>query len=377
MKAPVTAGAFSAPTQKAAMAVISRQGTDQRIDCRPIRIARMLRTVFSNERDIRAWEDMQRSDGRRLVKGADGKLHWKPVRELVGDSLKKAQAKRDDHIADLRHVIDYALTEDLYRYVPCPDCRLPEDGLSFVREVADFEPTSDCGTCGNSRTVRVKKEDKKSKAAHKRITYFKKVLDDVIDCAKVRHGTGDRHEAYARLEGRNRNLLVKFGNEKQTSVEGADAEQGVRMGIIDAARRFDPTRPEMASFNTVAYKWCFRNSRARHDWQKRAGVYAPSVEAMGTDEEGNGMAALITDTHGACGTFGSSSTTDKNLRLDVAEQLSRLDETERSIVTMEMSGYTVTQISREMGVPTVKVRRLRLAAFEKLREGLVGYALRE
>lgn len=435
MKAPGNTGAFSAPTQKAAMAVISRQGSQQRLDCSPTRIARMLRTVFRNERDIRAWEDMLDSKGRRLTK-VNGKLKWRPISELVGDSLKKAQSERDEHIADLRQTIDYALTEDLYERTACPDCRLPQDTKAFVREVATYEPPSECSTCDNAGTVRTKKSDPESKAAYKRISYFKRVLDDVIDCAKVRHGTSDRHEAYARLESRNRNLLVKFGNEKQTSVEGPDAEQGVRMGIIDAARRFDPTLDTMASFNTVAYNWCFRNSRARHDWQKRAGVYAPSVEAMGTDEDGNGMSALIANSAGALGVLegstprpgggdrcekcgdlsaldpetwqptgycdpctkagvkrrkkskgpkpgdlydggGSTPSAPADLQMDLQAAIELLPEEERMIIESGFSGMSVKEISRSTGMATVKVRRLRQAAFEKLREGLVEYALRE
>lgn len=368
---------LSAPAHKAAMAVISRQGPSRSIDASPTRIGRMLLSIYDHERDIRAWEDMKNSKGRRYVMCPDGKLRWRPVRELVGDSLKEARQKRDEHIEDVRHVIDYALTEDLYERIPCPDCKLPADALAFVARVADFEPVDDCKTCSNSGAVRVKKSDSKSQKAHKRISYFKRVIDDVIDAAKVRAGTSDRDEAYLRLESRNRNLLVKFGNERQTSMEGGDAEQGVRLGIMDAARRFDPTLPNMASFNTVAYMWCYRNSRARHDWQKRAGVYAPSVEAMGTDEEGNGMAAMVTDTFGACGTFGGTSTCTRNLRMDVAEQVQALPAEEKAIIALEMTGHTVTQISKETGLSPVKVRRLRKAAFEKLREGLVGYALRE
>lgn len=435
-QARVTPG-LSAHTHKAAMAVISRQGAAQHIDASPTRIARMLTEVFRHERDIRAWEDMKSSKGRRLVRTEDGKLVRKPVAELVGDSLDKARAARDEHIEDIRQVIDYALTEDLYEVIPCPACKLPADALAFADKVTDWAPTSDCSKCEGSGRSRVKKSDETSKKAYKRISYFKRVLDDVIDCAKVRHGTSDRHEAYARLEAKNRNLLVKFGNEKQTSVEGADAEQGARMGIIDAARRFDPTLPNMASFNTVAYNWSYRNSRARHDWQKRAGVYAPSVEAMGTDEDGNGMSAMIVNSAGALGVLGGSSTSQpmggsdrcrkcgdlseldpetwaptgycepcskfakpkkaptgptpgdlydgggsvssvpQSVKLDIRDAIGELEEEERTVVTLEMAGSSVAQISRETGISTVKVRRLRKAAFEKLREGLVGYALRE
>ena len=378
MKTPTNLGAFTAPAQKAAIETFSQQGSDGEVmDCSPVHIARMLQQVFTNERDIRAWEDMKASKAKRRAMGDDGKLEWRLVSDLVGDSLADARTSRDEHIADIKHRIDYALTVGAYETLPCGECRLPSDALGFAKGVASFEATADCASCGGDGKVRVKRSDPTSKADFKRISYFEKVLDDVVLCAKVRARTSDQHEAYAELESRNRTLLVKFGNEKQTSLEGEDAEQGARMGIIDAARRFDPTLPSMASFNTVAFNWCRRNSRARHDWQKRAGVYAPSVEAMGTDDEGNGMAALITDTHGGVGTFGAPPPSLRSLQMDVEDQLQRLPGVERTIVSLEMTGHNVAQISRELGMSAVKVRRLRANAFERLREGLVGYVLRE
>jgi RNA polymerase sigma factor (sigma-70 family) len=281
--------------------IVRTQGKDEAIDASPTRIARMLRQVFKNEQKVRAWECMGVSPGRRLVKGEDGKLHWKELPLLVGDSLKKARHARDEHLAELSHVIDYALTTVAYEDVRCESCKLPAAPLDFIRAVPDFEePAMACQTCLGRGLVRAKRTDPKSKAAFKRVTYFKTALPDVVCCAKIRAGTSDQDAAYRELEARNGNLLVKFGNEKQTSLEEGDAKQGVRQGIIDAAMRFDPTRPEMAQFNTVAYKWCFRNSRARHFAQKRAGVYAPSLDSMGT-EDGAGISSFVTSADGALG----------------------------------------------------------------------------
>lgn len=367
---------FAAHTMKPAT-IIRSQGTDEPIDASPVRIGRMLREVFRNERNIRAWESMARTadSRRRLVMGEDGKLHFTPVRDLVGDSLREARLKRDEHEAELRHAIDYALTDAAYEVVTCPaNCRLPENGLDFIREVAEFEPpASTCKVCSGVGSLRRKKEDKKSKAAFRRINYWGNVLDDVVCAAKVRAGVTDQNDAYIKLETRCRNLLVKFGSEKQTSLEGADAEQGVRQGIMDAAMRFDPTRKEGASFNTVAYNWCRRNSRARHDYQKRAGVYAPSVEAMGTDEDGNGVAALITSSDGALGTFEALPESAHELQMDIRGQVASLPSDERAVVMCEMSGMSTVEISERLNMPTAKVRRLRDAAYEALRETLTGY----
>ena len=369
-------GVFSAAlTMKPAM-IIRTQGTDKRIDASPTRISRMLREVFRNERDIRAWEGMAATavGQRRLMMGEDGKLHFYPVRDLVGDSLAEARRRRNEHIAELQHTIDFALTEDAYENVPCPDCKLPANGLEFIRAVAEFEPpASTCQRCKGLTTIRQKREDEKAKAAYRRINYWQKVLPDVIAAAKVRAGVSDQNDAYIELETKCRNLLVKFGSEKQTSLEGPDAEQGVRQGILDAAMRFDPTRKEGATFNTVAYNWCRRNSRARHDYQKRAGVYAPSVEAMGTDKDGNGMAALITASEGALGTFEDSPESVQELQMDIREHVALLPSDEREVISYEMSGLSTLQISEQLNMPTAKVRRLRDAAYEALRENLIGY----
>jgi len=378
----VPSGAFKALVGKPAMNIIATQGSDGPIDASPVRIGRMLAEIDEHERTIRELEDRPVTSGRRYA-NVGGKVAYVDLAKIALALIAEARAQRDEHIAELRHVIDYALTEVAYDDVACTVCQLPAAALDFIKAVADFEqPATVCKACADRKTVRVKKADPQSVLDFKTISYFSKVLGEVILCAKIRAGASDQSAAYLELETQNRNLLVKFGNERQTSVEGLDAEQGVRTGLLDAARRFDPLhvhpktgKLSMASFGTVAYTWCFRNSRARQPGQKRAGVYAPSIEAMGTDEDGNGMAALITDTEGGLGTFSSAGGGNHDLMLDFREKISGLPEIERKVVMAGLAGRSTAEIGRDLGITGVKVRRVRETAYERLREVMGGYCV--
>jgi len=397
--------------------IVRTQGTDEPIDASPTRISRMLVAVFDNELVVKAWESPT----------------WRSSWETdPQESLNKARRRRDEHLAELNHVIDYALTSVAYEDVRCGTCKLPAEPLDFIRAVPDFEePAMACQTCLGRGLVRAKRTDAASKAACKRVTYFKKVLPDVICSSKIRAGTSDQNAAYMELEARNRILLVKFGSEKQTALEGDDALQGVRQGIIDAAMRFDPARKEGAMFSTVAYSWCYRNSRARHFSQKRAGVYAPSIDSMST-EDGTGLTSFVTSADGALGKIKSEPGTiydgsrcgstcricgdvaflhpetwestglcqahqgveegkknpgpgsdyeprgrvrscPEGLQLDLASQLKRLSPEGRDVVMCFYDEMTDTQTARKLGKNREQVRALRTAAFELMQAGLTPY----
>jgi len=407
------------------------QGGGQVPDASVVRISRMLRGVIKNETKIQPWEAMGQAEGRRLS-SVDGKLKWVKVSELVGDALDEAKHERTEHLAEARRVIDYYLTHVAYEDIPCPSCQLPAAALDFVRAVAEFEPPAiQCTTCLDVKAVRSKRLDDQSIEDFKLVTYWGKILNDLARCAKIKAGTSEANQAYIELEAANRNLLVKFGNEKQTSLEGDDALQGVRQGIIDAAIRFDPLKKKngkycCAAFNTVAYNWCRRNSRARHRGQKRAGVYAPSIDVDNGEE--TSMAAMIVESAGALGVMsgkvptahcgdrcslcgdvsavdpetwqstgfcepcdaiakkkkkakpmgsafaaGGRSVASPTLVLDMRDQLDSLPELQGSVVGFELDGMSTAWISDRLQISRVAVRKHRFAAFETLRETMTGY----
>jgi RNA polymerase sigma factor (sigma-70 family) len=387
-KAP--GGAFSTAGCKPAISLrTAPQGSPEGydLDASPERIERMVSALFANEERLREERTLAELAG--VFRGGPSRrrvrLPWEDKSRVVSIKsleehehlLAEAREERDRNVAELRESIDYALTTAAFEDTPCPDCTLPRDVAEFVRSVETFEPpTTMCETCLDRKTVRTKKSDPESKSAFKRISYFERELEAAIACAEIRYGTGEvANAAFQRLESdeKNRKLIAKFGNESQTSLEGPDAEQGARQGLLDAALRFDPTKSSMASFNTYAYKWAFRNSRARHSGQKRAGVYARSIETLGKGSEEGGVTDLIASVDGALCSLSPNVDERGTLVLDMREKVSSLPEPQRLVIEAELAGMKTPEIADTLGMSRVRVRRLRDVAYGTLRERMTGY----
>jgi RNA polymerase sigma factor (sigma-70 family) len=322
----------------------------------------MLRSVFSNEAIVKECE-------------TSNDPH----------AIEEAYRHRDAHMDGLRHTIDYAINTLGYQDVPCNVCGLdlptfPRNPVDFINAVGNDDMpvavapvmTEPCKVCKGRRVVRKLLEDPASKAARKRIHYFQKVLDTTALCAKIRARTADASDAYQTLERENMNIITKFSSEKQTSMEGEDAEQGAKMGIVDAALRFDPTRPECAQFVTVAYNWAYRNSRARRDGEKRAGVYAQSVDAMVNPDDGSKFVDTVVAGDSGFGSFVPQES-DLSLTMDLREKLADLSEEERNVVMAMMAGHTVVTAAEMLGMKRSKVKQLREKAYSGLRDSMAGY----
>ena len=376
-KAP--GGAFPPVSSEPAIMVLTpQQGSQhQTAEATPIRIERMLRAINTNEQAVKRWEGIGGVvSGRRQVRMPD-----EPSPRLINidEEYGRVCAAREENIAEIRHLIDYALTTEAYEDVVCPDCKpwtMPSDTQEFVNAV----PTADipqgstalCVTCKGRGAVRKLRTDLESEVMVKRVRYFKRVLDDAILCSKIRHGSKDEaNEAYLVFEKRLQRFLYKFSNEEQTSLEKDDAQQGVRQGIVDAARRFDPTRKECASFTTVAYKWCFRNSRHRNEGDKRAGVYALSVESLRRDEDSDPI-SMITSSEGAFGSF-STNCDDTTLVMDLRSRIEALTEEQRTVITALMVGGNIAATAQKLKMKKSVVRRVRDQAFDRLRDTLGSY----
>jgi DNA-directed RNA polymerase specialized sigma24 family protein len=369
-------GAFPVAPEKPAISQGASCSYD--IDASPIRIERMLRSVFINEEKIAQLEWLSSVKGRPFVK-LQGETRPRYVSD-VADELKTARAARDSHIAEMQHVIDYALTTDAYEDVRCADCKpwsMPHAPLDFIRVAADAEPppgsTSMCKTCKGLGTVRSRKMDNVSKAVFKRISYFKRVLEPTSLCAKVRFRTSDKDAAYDTLLEGSARLISKFGNETQTAMERQDAEQGARMGIVDAAMKFDPTRPECAAFGTVAHNWAYRNSRARKHSDERAGVYAASLDDRGPSDDGSSKKDLLTSADGALSSFDEACSSNTALVIDMRNKISALPEDQRRVVLAIYGGDSVATAARALKMKRVEVQELQDAAFATLRDSLSGY----
>jgi len=373
-------GAFPVEQEKPAISQGSPSSYD--IDASPIRIERMLRTVFSNEQRIAQWQKLAPvvEVGKRycIKLAGESKLRYVTA-EAVSTELANAVKARDSHLDEVRHVIDYALTTDAYEDVRCSNCKpwtMPLSPLGFVRVAATAAPptgsASMCKTCLGVGTVRQKKKDKESKEAFKRISHFKRSIDVTGLCAKIRYRSADHNEAFAELMKQNARLVTKFGDENQTAMEGDDAEQGARMGIMDAAMRYDPTHPKSAAFGTVAHNWAYRNSRARKRSDARAGVNEGSLDYEGPGDDGICLKDCLLGSDGALASF-DSTPADTALVIDMRNKISCLPADQRQVVLAIYGGHTVATAAKSLKMSRGDVELLRDEAFSTLRGSLSGY----
>jgi DNA-directed RNA polymerase specialized sigma24 family protein len=337
-----------------------------------------VRAIYSNEELIKRWADTD------------------PSLKRPGDmTVGEAQACRDNHIADTEHAIDYALTTAAYDDAPCPTCQLPAKPLAFALAVADFDqPAIQCPACLGLGKVREKKSDPASKEAFRVISYVKRVLPDVIRCAKIRARSPGFNEAYVELEEEYKHLIIKFSQERSTFMEpgkadgsgpGGDAEQGARTGLIDAARLFDPFKMKdgrypCATFATVAWNWCRRNSAARKEHQKRPGVYATSIEELGGKSGVEGSYEFITRISSFDGALGVRGTLEDasqqgDLMIDLHRHIAGLSERQQQVMSGQLRGLSVAKIACEMELSKVSVRNLKRAAIGLLKERMVDYGV--
>jgi len=342
--------------------------------------------------------------------------------------VNNAKAWREFTAKKLRLFLDHALSHTPYTGAlkPCPD--------------------GPCEKCNNTGLARQENKNPYAKAAVPILRHIQRVLTMTEDCFKIRAGTSEKDDAYVRILNGHMGLVKKFGNPHQTAMEGDDAEQGARIGLLDAARRFDPTKPvayicpgvtrtenrrtgaitkrlcgykekadldrdcskckelghrcdhhqsaqkktcpkcgkklmvqtSVAVFQTVAWSWAKRNSRARKTTDERPGL-RPSIDdpALGGKKaEDGGVADQVTKIDGRAQIADASTKLDDNetAALDLHTQIAGLDdEQQRTVMGLCLEGLSPTEIGKELDLTTRQVVKVKEAACAILRERLVGY----
>ena len=421
----------------------AKGGTDKYIQAQPTEIMRMVTALFTREKRIKAAEDLvalvqgQVKDTERLLETDPSVRNQETLTLLKGDldyangRLGAVRAWRDFTSQKVRLFLDHALSTTPYRKIICHDCRKSGDDLA--------DPA--CKACNGLGIITKDNENHYAKASVEKLKHLKKVLCVTELCAKVKAKTSEADKAYAELLQNNMGLVKRFSNENQTLMEKDDAEQGAMMGILDAAMRYNPAKPECymcsackattpiptcptckgegevgdkdcapcggfgiktqaggmkcekcgnprmmlktstADFKTYAYNWAYRNSRARKDTDKRAGVYAPSVDAMldgvnHADDSKTGTAIVVGST-GSVGKIAGKAIKHEDgglLTMDLKHQIAQLDDPQqKAVINYHLAGLSLTEIAQALGISKATCSKIRDAAYGILRAKLTGY----
>jgi len=341
------------------------------------------------------------------IKSANGRVADADYR------LKNAREWRDFTAARLRLMLDYALKHTPHTITPCESCAGEE-----------------CEACGGTGEILTEKENHYAKASAIRLRHFDRVFQFAEWCYKIRARTSDRHAAFEELLKEGAPVIAKWSNPAKTAVEAEDAIQLAQHGLLAAADHYDPSKPDAymcskcdytekivdpnkgkknkeglkelfeivdrnkpcpecgvpkmmvvgstANFNTYAWWWARRHTRARKLSQKRPGL-TPSIDDpnfVGQDQEGGGLSEQVTTVNGRAGMCGRNPEADnESLKNDIHSEIEALtDPLHKAVMGLQLQGYSLTEMGQELSLNPKTVSKIRNQAFEVLRERLSGYA---
>lgn len=381
-------------------------------------IRRILAALMTREERVAAAE-RKLSEANAKVREAIAALRDKPseaaearfraCKRRRSDQLERVQnarAWREFTAKRLRLYLDHALHTTPY-VRKCAECAATV-GAQALR----------CEKCDSDKIEVKEKPNPFARAAVPILRHIARVLEEAELCFKIRARTSDADEAFKKLLDAHQGLVRKFGNPHQTALEGDDAEQGAVIGLFDGAKRFDPTKPthlycprcehkekiakpsevmvknacpkcglpcmmqvtSTATYQTYAWAWTKRNSRARKDTEKRPGLLHASIDDPslgGKASEDGGVADQVTVAGGrAVMGVGSYEADDEQASVarDLRDQIAELeDPQQRAVLELILEGCGPSDIAAQLGITTRKVRQLKDEAFAIMRKRLAAY----
>lgn len=381
-------------------------------------IKRILTALTTREARVAAAEvSLAEANGRvreavRLVRdepGAPSETKFRIAKKRRDEEtlrVQNARAWRDFTGKRLRLYLDHALHTTPYvrKCVPC-SATVPAAILK-------------CEKCDSADIVTTEKPNPFARAAAPILKHIARVLEEAELCFKIRARTEDSDAAFQTLLASHQGLVRKFGNPHQTALEADDAEQGAVLGLFDGAKRFDPTKathlmcprcehkekvvkasdlgvnnvcpkcnlPNMmqmtstATYQTYAWGWSKRNSRARKDTEKRPGLLHASIDDPsigGKSPEDGGIADQVTSNggrasmdSGGADIVDNQATAVRDMRTEIADLE---DPQHREVLEAILEGHGPGDIAARLGITTRKVGKIKDEAFSILRRRLAAY----
>ena len=260
-------------------------------------------------------------------------------------------------------------------YRQCPKCRHdvtdlgPEPFASCKLENGKSELR--CRRCyDNFPYVKVTFKSKRGKFGrtnqklHDQLKYLSSVVDTFIIVKTAVAGNSMSDEAMEKMLSMTVKAINHFSRKSAREIE--DAQSEAMLGLLEAAKKFDPTVSNKAKFTTYASFWIRRRAQAR-----RASHCRPGLTLIKGKHETVCSVDTKDDESRSDQFHPGAASTDTALKFDVRTALEALPDTVAEIVVKHcMHGVSVTKLAESMNMSAYEVRKHLNAGKEILSEKL-------
>lgn len=265
----------------------------------------------------------------------------------------------------------------------CPQCGTDTETLDaekpFVTGKLESGKRRVCclACCDSGEYVSVKKEidrrpiGRMNKKFHDDLRYFDRVLEQFFLAKKSVAGNSLSADAFSELRDLTGKTVGHFKN--QSAREADDAEQAAVLGLMEAARKFDPDPKvsKRAKFTTYASLWIRRRAQARKTSHCKPGVAIIKGKHVST-----ARIDMTDNDEGHADRFHpGTSKPNLALKIDVAEALADLDEQTRDLITDHLiHRVTLVTLEERTGLSISKIRGIINSGKAKLATALAAHA---
>lgn len=205
---------------------------------------------------------------------------------------------------------------------------------------------------------------------HKELNYYNRELDNFFTAKRAAAGCSGSDEAMKKLLSMTQRTINHF--KYKSAREADDAAQQGMMGLLEAAKKFDPGQSNLAKFTTYASFWIRRRAQARKSSHCRPGlamtggkhIGVTSMETSASNEDGRGDSLHPT-----------ASITDTGLKMDINTALAKLDDESREMLLENTyHGMTMKSLAEKYNYTPAQVRNILKKAKAIMAEELSAHA---
>lgn len=208
-----------------------------------------------------------------------------------------------------------------------------------------------------------------NKQLHRTLRYYESVTDSFIVAKKAAAGNSYSEQAMLELLKSAASSIRHFTY--KTCRERDDAEQQAIIGLLEAARKFDPANSKLAKFTTYASFWLRRRMQAR-----KTSHCKPGIAIIKGIHKTTGRIDLGDSEEGRADQFHpGAKTINFALQVDMADALEKLDSLQRELLRANaVHRIPLRVLAERHDLPIGKVRLLVKKAKDEMKILLKSHA---